>query len=532
MLRTSFVIALTSAALMLTACKGDPAKPEYWGKAITDATKTKDRVKVVEELRGSPNLNQTFLPMLHEQLAAEKKAEVKQHLAMVLAGLKDPSSVQPLADAVELGETDTASNGMNKEIAHALAEIGDPKAVPTLIRLLKSRDNYTKIEAINALGVLRAKEAVAPLVEFATSENGEPFISKKAIQALGNIGDTQAIPALVRMMFKERRGVSFYMESSFALFQLGGPAAKALLPVATGEDKELLAWAKENSIIEPALLAKTSQVLGDLNAHEAEAALLKQLKYDSEYLDLKLFVRMKAADALGRMRAKAAVAPLSAMLTEEEATARTEYIRSLVRIGDPAAIPALVKAAQKGSWDAREPAIVGIAVLGGEAELATLDKLANDEAALHAAYCKEDPDYLRCKNSEASVKSQVEKIRAHQKRVAAAKECGKDLSCWAKKLDDADAGVRERAAWEIGRSGDAKYVDVLVKRLSDRNLETRMAAITAADWLTTDSADAFKTAKASLTQIQKQLDDEKSKTEFVKVNEDLKRLAVKLARGA
>ena len=112
------------------------------------------------------------------------------------------------------------------------------------------------------------------------------------------------------------------------------------------------------------------------------------------------------------------------------------------------------------------------------------------------------------------------------------KECAKDLACWAKKLDDTDAGVRERAAYELGRGGDAKYIDVLVKRLSDENLETRAAAITAADWLISDSPEAFKAAKASLEKIEKQLADEAGKTTYVKVNEDLRRLAVKLGRDA
>ena len=161
-----------------------------------------------------------------------------------------------------------------------------------------------------------------------------------------------------------------------------------------------------------------------------------------------------------------------------------------------------------------------------------LEKLAADEAKIHGAYCKEDPEYDACKDVAAGAKKNVEAIQKHTRRLQAAKECGKDLACWAKKLDDTDAGVRERAAYELGRGGDAKYIDVLVKRLSDENLETRAAAITAADWLISDSTEALKAARASLQAIQKQLADEAGKTTFVKVNEDLRRLAVKLARDA
>jgi HEAT repeat protein len=531
MLRSTLRAGFCVAALLLAACKDDPSKPETWAKMFQDTQRTKDREKLVTELRSSPHLNESFLPMLHAHLGKEKSAQVKLVVARILAQQKSPTSIEPLADALVLGESDAAHNQMNKEIAAALGAIGDRKAVPTLLKLLKARDNYVKIEAITALGQLRAPEAVEPLIELSTSETGEPFIAKKAIQALGAIGDARAVPSLRQMMFKERRGVSFYVESSFALYQIGAPAVPALVPVMAGEDKAFLDWTRENNVIEPAVYAKVAQVLGDLHAEarEAEKALLKQLKYDNGFVEGKL-VRMKAAEALGRMRSRAAVPVLTTMLDEQEPATRAEYIRALVRIGDAAAVPALVKAAQKGAWDSREAVIVGISMLGGEAELAALEKLAKDEAAIHAAYCKLDDLYQACKDPAASVKKHTEAIAKQGRRLEAAKACKKDFACWVKKLDDEDAGVRERAAFELGRSGQPAYTAELVRRLSDNNLDTRYAAITAADWLVTDSKDAFGLAKAKLGEIEKQLEDERGKTQYVKVNEDLKRLAVKLGR--
>jgi HEAT repeat protein len=531
MVRASICFAFCMAVLAFSGCKEDPSKPEYWSKAIEGAKRSKDRARVVGELRDSPHKSAAMLPMLHQRLGTDKNADVKAAIARVLAELKDRSSIQPLSDALDLGDVDNSTNTMNKEIARALGSIGDVQATPTLLRLLKARDNYVRIEAINALGAMKAKSAVDTLIELATSETGEPFISKKAIEALGNIGDPKAVPVLVKMMFKERRGVSFYVESSFALYQIGPASVPALIPVVSGEDKAFMAWTKENGVIEPAVYAKAAQVLADLHAHAkpAEQALIKQLSYDIGYVE-QLLVRMKAADALGRMRSTAAVPVLSKMLDEPEAATRAEYIRALVQIGDPASVPALLKAAQKGSWDAREPAIAGIAMLGGEKELATLEKLATTEEATHVAYCKTDAEYERCKDAATFAKKQTESILAYTARVKAAGDCKTDHACWSKKLDDPEAGVRERAAFELGRSGNAQYTGLLVKRLADQNLDTRYAAITAADWLVTENPEAFKTAKASLGQIEKQLEEEKGKTHFVKVNEDLRRLAVKLAR--
>jgi len=52
------------------------------------------------------------------------------------------------------------------------------------------------------------------------------------------------VPTLIKMMMKERRGVSFYVESSFSLYQIGKPAADLLVPTAEGQDKEILKWRK------------------------------------------------------------------------------------------------------------------------------------------------------------------------------------------------------------------------------------------------------------------------------------------------
>ena len=58
-----------------------------------------------------------------------------------------------------------------------------------------------------------------------------------------------------------------------------------------------------------------------------------------------------------------------------------------------------------------------------------------------------------------------------------------------------------------------------------------VAIIQGADWLIDDSKDAMEQARKSLATLEKQVADERGKTEFVKVNEDLRRLLTKLRRG-
>lgn len=528
-MRRIVVGGLLSLALLSSACKSDPALPETWEKRITGAKSTKEKVKIVDQLRESKHMGPTFVPMLEKLLGSEPKPEVKSVIARVLGDSKSPSSVGPLTEAIEPAASDSETRALDKEIATALGNIGDVKAVPALNKLLKVKDNYTQLAAIDALGTLKSKDSVDALLEVAKDETIEKFITKKAIIALGEIGDPRAIPVFIKAMFKDRGGASFYAESSFALYQLGQPAADALVPVVEEKDKELIKWAQENNIKEFALPAKALQVSGDLHDRRVEKAAVSYLNYNSPMEDVKLIIRMRAADALGRMRGTEGVKALAALLDEPESNARREYVWSLARIGSKDALPRLVDTAQKGPWNARDESMRGVAMLGDDP--AVFDKFSANEQKLFEAECKEDDGNPECADVPGAVKKHQEKIAAFKERAAAGAECKADAKCWAKKLDDKNEGVRERAAYQVGRSGDASLIDELMKRLPEKNLDTRLAIIQGADWLMDDSKDAAAQAKKSLETLRKQVADEKGKTEFVKVNEDLRRLLAKLERA-
>jgi len=522
-------IAVSVLVVSLAACRDDPGSPQHWEKRLSGAKRSRDKMRVLEELRESGKLAPTFTPMLCAELERERLAAVKGAIAKLLGTLKDPSSVGPLTSAIDFGNSDASGNAMNREIANALGRIGDSQSIPAVLRMLGSRDPYTEIEAINALGALKAKPAVEPLIEIIVEQRAEPFIVKKAIQALGEIGDPRAVPALVPLLFMEKRGGSFYVESSFALFQIGRPASDALLAVLRGEDKKLLSWARQNSVITPAIYAKAAQLVGDFRDQRAEQALISQLGFRSEFIDLKLFVRMRAADALGRLRSAAAVGPLQAMLNEEEPPARQEYIRALTRIGSRDAIPGMVKAASAGHWNLREPTAAGLAMLGDARELPALEKLIANEGALTKAECAEDSTAQGCANPEELAKSHLAVLQRDAKVLQAATACHADVSCWSKQLDHDDPLIRQRAALEIGRSKQGAQAAELIKRIGEKNLEVRLALIQAATWLMDNSSESSRPINL-LQLIDKQLADDQGKTEFVRVNEDLRRLAIELKR--
>jgi HEAT repeat protein len=531
MLRSLAVLSLALALAVLPGCKSDPNTPEYWEKKLTGAKKTDVKVQVVEALRTSGNLQESFLPMLHNQLATQKRPEVKAALARALGDMKSPSSLLPLQAALDPEASDSDTALANKELVAALGKLGDPKAGPALAGMLsKNKDNYTRIEAIQALGAIRAPEAVEPLLKLASNENTEPFLNKKAIEALGRIGDARAVPLLMRMLTKERQGISFYVESSFALYQVGTPAADAVIAAMENRDPELTKWAQDNGVNPASYAMKGAQILGDLRDPRGEAVLIKQLSFTNEDPRIQALVRMQAAEALGRMRAKAAVKPIAALLTEEDPTVRTSYIRSLVLLGGRDAVPALQKAAEKGDWYAREAAMRGVALLGEAQEQPLFMKWAQAEPAVTAKECQESGGD-GCDNPDALGMKRAEVILRYAKVPDAVKACGVDDACWAQKLADKEVRVVERAALQLGRSRNPQHAAALAGRLSEKDLDARFALIQSLDWLVSDSKEAATKAREALPKIQAQLTEEKGNSHFIKVNEDLRRLVFRLEKA-
>ena len=140
---------------------------------------------------------------------------------------------------------------------------------------------------------------------------------------------------MLRSLYVERPGAFFFPEAAFAASQLGAPMSAPLAAVVEGRDAELSRWAAAKGIHPAALRAKAAQVLGDVGGPGAVPALLSALGYTDADAGAQLFVRVFAAESLGRLRAVAGVAPIGALLARsKDANARDRYAEALARIGD------------------------------------------------------------------------------------------------------------------------------------------------------------------------------------------------------
>ncbi|RMF81047.1 MAG: HEAT repeat domain-containing protein [Chloroflexi bacterium] len=91
-----------------------------------------------------------------------------------------------------------------------LAEIGDPAAIPELIKVLKGRPDEVRIEAAKTLGDFKAKEAVPALRRMATDP--QVNVSTAAVEALGRIGDPSVVPLLGEILEAHQSTVQSHFE--------------------------------------------------------------------------------------------------------------------------------------------------------------------------------------------------------------------------------------------------------------------------------------------------------------------------------
>ncbi len=528
-------------AVCLAACKGnDPNDPQTWLKRLGNAD-PKVRVEAVQQLR---KLKATqAAPKIAELL---KDPLVKEDAAQALEDLGGPDQVQPLLDAVDTtvgAGNDTAvraANRTNAKIAEALGNIGDARAGPTLLRLARQTDEAVRIAAVEALGKVKSHEAIPELSHIVDDAAAPPILIKRALASLGEIGDPAGIPALEHGLVLERQGVSFLPEASFALFLIGAPAVDPLLKIAQDQDPAYLAWAKENHRAPAGTYAKAALVLGDLEDPRAIPVLMAKLKYvDPDPVPgtsrlLTNLVRMFAANALGRLRATQAAPQVQALvsttsLPDEELT--TFAAEALVWIGDRAQARELMKKAQAGVLKLRLIAAQSAALFGEPAvgkDLLTL-ALRESKGAQPACLRQLQELTLPVDDPRQACDLLATQFGELSKPLEAARVCAGDAPCWLPKLKDADPVVRARAAYELGRAGSADAVMPLVAAAADEQLLVREAAARALDWLTAVPA-AKAALKGAAAPLAEQLEREQGKTQFIKVNEDLRRLHVKLSR--
>lgn len=141
--------------------------------------------------------NRTATPALVRALSDENK-NVKSSVIIALGYMRDKKAVDPLLSF--LGKE--KNTGLKISAVNVLGVIGDERALPTFVKLLKDENPRIKTISAQALGRLRKPAAVEPLLK--SSRDKTQKVRLYSIKAIGEIGDKKAVKGLEKLLKTEK----------------------------------------------------------------------------------------------------------------------------------------------------------------------------------------------------------------------------------------------------------------------------------------------------------------------------------------
>jgi HEAT repeat protein len=135
-------------------------------------------------------------------MLSDSDVEAAVAAANALAELADAAALNKLINIVSASDTPAP---LYDAAANALAKIHDPRAVPILVKLLRSSKENVRWASADALGGLGVADAVKPLAHVALNDPN-PQNREVALASLSKIGDPSALDTLVDALSdKEKR---------------------------------------------------------------------------------------------------------------------------------------------------------------------------------------------------------------------------------------------------------------------------------------------------------------------------------------
>lgn len=383
------------------------------------------------------------VPALIEVLESRKDKALLERSIEALGKIGDPRAIDPINQVLgtspdirkaavgalgSLGNPDDVlsrlivDNWWQVSVAAAekLVEIGDPKAVKSLISVLGHEDHRVRISACRGLAEIGDQSTVEHLVPLLGDEKGE--VREECSKALMSFGDAAA-PALAEAM--GRSSAIIRGNAALLLVEVQPEAAvRPLLPLLEDSHFEIQKMA--------------AYLLGTLKAEAAVEPLIALLEEGR-------VIREAASAALAAI-GRPALEPLMEALGHPDENIGRAAGSALVQMGRES-IPVLIAALESENPDKRAQAASALGDLNDASAVASLVK----------AY----------KDPEAGVRNNVVYALSKIAHPAA-------FETLMKALEDPNVYSRAHAAWGLGFIGDERAVPALIARLDDYDIRNAL----------------------------------------------------------
>lgn len=445
-------------------------------------------------------------------LKSNEDSNLRSLAIQILGDIKDKKSTETLTEILR----DDPDPNNRAAAAEALGKIRDPKVIDDLLELL-DEDVWLQAQTIVALGELRDPSTLSHLFPLLDDD----ITRDLATEAIGTIGDPRAIPFLLAILKDPHSKIRKNVVESLAKIceEMTGPrklpverraSVEMLSRLSTevdliasldyllsDEDEKLkkvsiylLGWLGDEKIIseivrflgEPGLQLVTEEALVRLD-YQSVLALLESAR------DPDPKIRAAAARCLGRIRTSRATDTLLEMLRDGSSEVKREAAAALGKLGDRELLSSLTFLLENPDPEVREEVINAIASLWDSESLQTilpqltlvlLPILSDSHGSLREAIIK-----LLGKvggNSALSVLLLLVKHKDTEVRRLVAQNLGffpkeqvEDVLIQMLN-SDTQPSVRQLAASSLGKLQGSKAVPHLISALSTGNNPLRVAA--------------------------------------------------------
>jgi HEAT repeat protein len=416
------------------------------------------------------------------RLRNERDVDVRLSLVNLLGDLRNPEGLHVLLQSLE-GETDV---NVSSATVASIGKYRDSSALPALIAIVRRDDLWLKFHAVEALGEIGDRAALPAILPL----YAEKSLRKPVLEAVGKIGDIGTLSFLLKLLAEEEK--------------LSLPALRALIAIARARKPRLVEQAERN-LIQRKFRESFPKAKID--------PLIQQLRGTS-----KRDVKMYLLEFLGWSRDDRALLPLIEHLQQPD-TAETAA-QALIDFG-PAAIPMVLDALQVAEEEEVVALLLRVINMVGSAEsvpavvplldhhnpmirrlaIETLGDLLYPAAVEYLLAKLDDPDVasqqaavnavIALVNAFPAIKTDVlSKIRRLLQSPAVPLKLN-SLSIFVNiqgegyhnelllASKDSDPLIRQQAISLMGKFTDEAFADQLVLSLTDESTAVRIGAIQA-----------------------------------------------------
>lgn len=314
-------------------------------KAAADALGEIGDLRAVEPLISSQNLD----------------SFVREAAISALGEIGDPRAVEPLVAALK-----DLNPLVREAAARALGEIGDPRAVEFLVAALKDSDNKMKRIVVQTLGKIGDSQAAEPLVNILINE---PWVvlREDSAEALGKIGAPAAMPLIAAIGVGKYSTEKTIVK---ALVNIGSPAINPLIAKLKAKELEVRKLACEAlgemgdaQAIKPLLaMIKHSKTGNSLREYAARALVKLGWEPDHDETEIWYWVAKRNWEKMISFGVPA-VESLLTLLEVGSDEERRSAVEALVKIGNQAVDPLIIALGDE-HWIVREGAAYALGEIG------------------------------------------------------------------------------------------------------------------------------------------------------------------------